>query len=364
MIYQIMIDRFNGGWTTPPKNGNAFLGGTLKGITEKLDYIQSLGASAVWLSPFLKTESYHGYHITNYEEVEPRFGTWDDLRELIEKAHAKGMKVIADYVPNHCHVNHPFFQEAAHNTTSQYRKWFYFKGDGPSDYKCFLFYDILPKFNLEYRPAAEYMLGIAEKMIRIGIDGLRVDHALGIPVPFLKELCERVHNINPQAFVFGEVWPFGVPRKYFNTLRFKSTLHKLFYYIFGIGQESIQLDYENVLDGILDFEFRNIMLDEIKSGKGAANNPSLKKRLNKHFAKYRNGKLVPVLFLDNHDTDRILFDCNHNKDILKDAIEIMKEHKMPYVIYYGTECSMSNNSTIFNAEPYADLRVREAMEWK
>ena len=130
MIYHILIDRFDGGWKTPPQNANGFLGGTIKGVTRRLDYIQSLGASAIWLSPFLKTESYHGYHITDYEAVEPRFGTWEDLRTLIAEAHSRGMKVISDFVPNHCYETHPFFQDAEANPESPYRKWFFFKGKG------------------------------------------------------------------------------------------------------------------------------------------------------------------------------------------------------------------------------------------
>ncbi len=363
MIYHILIDRFDGGWKTPPQNANGFLGGTIKGVTRRLDYIQSLGASAIWLSPFLKTESYHGYHITDYEAVEPRFGTWEDLRTLIAEAHSRGMKVISDFVPNHCYESHPFFQDAAANPESPYRKWFFFKGKG-GGYKCFLSYTILPKFNLEYKPAAEYMYGIAENLIKLGIDGLRVDHALGVPMPFLKELRSRVHKINPQAFVVGEIWQYNIPRKYFNTLYFRNVFCRMFYNIFGIGQESVQLSYRGVLDGVLDFEFRNIMLEEIESGRGVDGNALLEKKLKRHFARYSKIGLVPMLFLDNHDTDRILFRCGQDRKLLEQALQTMKNCGMPYIIYYGTEKFMTNETTIESAEDYADLRVREAMAWE
>lgn len=363
MIYHILIDRFDGGWKTPPKNANGFLGGTINGITGRLDYIQSLGATAIWLSPFLKTESYHGYHITDYEEVEPKFGTWEDLHTLIAEVHNRGMKIIADFVPNHCYESHPFFTDAAACQKSPYRKWFFFKDKGKG-YKSFLSYSILPKFNLKYKPAAEYMYGIAEKLIKMGIDGLRVDHALGVPMSFLKELRNRVHNINPEAVVIGEVWQCNITREFFNILYFRNIFYRIYYYIFGIKQESLQLSYKNILDSILDFEFRNIMLNEIESGGGIEGNRILEKKLKKHFARYSKSGLVPMLFLDNHDTDRILFKCGQDKNLLEQALQTMKNCGKPYIIYYGTEKFMANKTTIMNAEPYADLRVREAMVWE
>ena len=75
IIYHILIDRFNGfksswGWDEP-----VFLGGNIKGITEKIPYIKDLGFNTIWISPFYKTNTYHGYHITDFYQVEPRFGT-------------------------------------------------------------------------------------------------------------------------------------------------------------------------------------------------------------------------------------------------------------------------------------------------
>jgi glycosidase len=81
-----------------------------------------------------------------------------------------------------------------------------------------------------------------------------------------------------------------------------------------------------------------------------------------HFAKYpKDFKLV--LFLDNHDTDRFLFDCHDDATILHDAIEFTKSLQRPFSFLYGTEQLMTNHPTIVNAEPYADLRVRNCMDW-
>lgn len=127
IIYQILIDRFAGfnsvnNWDKPQ-----FLGGNIKGITEKLPYLKELGINTIWISPFYKCSEYHGYHITDFFEVEPRFGSMKDLQELIESSHKINIKIIADFVANHCSNIHPFFIDAQNNKNSKYRNWFYFK---------------------------------------------------------------------------------------------------------------------------------------------------------------------------------------------------------------------------------------------
>lgn len=363
MIYQILIDRFNGGWTTPPENRNTFLGGTLNGITEKLDYIKSLGATHIWLSPFFKTDAYHGYHTTNYEEIDPHFGTWDDLKNLINAAHDKGIRIIADFVPNHCHAKHPFFQDAIKNpATSPYRNWFHFRNNHSEEFKCFYGYSELPKFNLENQATADYFIGIGERLSQKGIDGFRIDHAVGLPMAFLQRFRDRMHELNPDTLVFGEVWASNMPRKFFKDVYFRSFRKKCYYWLIGVPQEQIQLDYYDVLDGVLDFEFQGIVVDELKFGKRIKENAHLTKKLAKHFDCY-SSSFQPILFLENHDTDRFLFYCNGNDSLLDEAIDVMKETKWQYVVYYGMERKMWNKKTIINAEPYADLRVREPMGW-
>ena len=126
IVYQIFIDRFtapdNCDWNKPD-----FMGGTIKGIIGKLPYIQELGINTIWISPFYKTSAYHGYHITDFYSVDSHFGTVDDIKELIKKCHDKGIKFIADFVPNHCSNEHPFFIEAQKNKNSDYHEWFYWK---------------------------------------------------------------------------------------------------------------------------------------------------------------------------------------------------------------------------------------------
>jgi len=364
MIYQVLIDRFRGNWSIPPKNVNDFLGGTLKGIEDKLDYIKDLGTTVIWLSPFFKTEAYHGYHISDYEQVDPHFGTLDDLLSLIDAAHRKGMRIMADFVPNHCHSSHPFFQDAILNPSgSKYRSWFHFFNNESSDCLCFYGYPELPKLNLENPETAAYFIGLGTRLSEMGIDAFRIDHAVGIPLAFLKAFRDAVHGVNPESLVIGEAWACNMPRRFFKALYFRSFWKKAAYWLFGIKQEAIQLDYSGVLDGVLDFEFRGLLLDEIQAGNRVLDNRALIRRLDRHFSRYPSPNYIPVPFLDNHDTDRFLFDCQGDKELLSEALRLMQERAQEYVVYYGTEQDMMNTTTIVNAEPYADLRVREPMNW-
>lgn len=107
--------------------------GDIKGITEHLDYIESLGATAVLLSPIHPCMSYHGYGVSDYYAVRPEFGTEDDLKSFIEAAHQRGVKVYLDYVLNHCGTDNSWFIDAKSGETSPYRQWFAFSSDPQSD---------------------------------------------------------------------------------------------------------------------------------------------------------------------------------------------------------------------------------------
>ena len=116
------------------------------------------------------------------------------------------------------------------------------------------------------------------------------------------------------------------------------------------------------LDGVLDFAYRDILLEEVHAGRGIKGNTTLKRKVEEHFAKYPTDFKL-ILFLDNHDTDRFLFDCHDDVKLLQEALEFTKELSRPFSFLYGTEQQMTNNPSIFNAEPYADLRVRNCMDW-
>jgi glycosidase len=144
VIYHVFLDRFavHSSNIAIDEDTPQFCGGSIRGVIEKLDYIRDLGAKALYLTPFNKCSAYHGYHITDFLEVDERFGTLSDLNELITLCHSFGMLFIMDFVPNHVSSKHPFFLDAENNPESKYRNWFYFT-NWPKQKVCFLGLEML-----------------------------------------------------------------------------------------------------------------------------------------------------------------------------------------------------------------------------
>ena len=364
-IYHLLIDRFNGNWQVPPKSVNEFLGGNLQGVIDKLDYIKDLGFNAIMLSPIYPSANYHGYHTLNFDEIDPHFGTWEIYQQLLDEAHAKGMKIICDFVPNHCWYEAPMFQEALLKNGGKHRDWFFFENKDSDAFVSFLGFGDLPKFNLTNPEVVSLMIEKAQQLARMGVDAFRIDHALGQPHEFLQSLREHLETINSDIVVFGEVWAFGIGPQLASQLYFKTENRRqefLEQETKPFSQDQLQADYVGTLDGVLDFAYRNILLEEIGAGRGIKGNATLKQKIQDHFALYpEDFKLV--LFLDNHDTDRFMFDCHDDVNLLQEAIDLTMELHRPFSFLYGTEQLMTITKTIFNAEPYADLRVRNCMDW-
>lgn len=123
--YQVLVYSF--------ADGNGDAKGDLTGLTERLDYLDEMGVSAVWLSPIHPSSSYHGYDVLDYEAVNPTFGTDADLQAFIDAAHARGIRVYLDYVLNHTGKEHPWFRDAISSEQSPYRDYYVFSKDPQGD---------------------------------------------------------------------------------------------------------------------------------------------------------------------------------------------------------------------------------------
>lgn len=110
--------------------------GDLRGIIQKLDYIESLGATAIWLSPIHPADSYHGYDVVDYTAVNPDYGTMADFEALVAAAHERGIKIYLDYVLNHTGKSHPWFKAACASEDNEYRGYYIFSRDPQSDVKA------------------------------------------------------------------------------------------------------------------------------------------------------------------------------------------------------------------------------------
>ena len=108
-----------------------------KGMTGKLDYIQSLGVKGIWLTPFLKSPMVdNGYDISSYEEIKETYGTLDDFKIFVTEAHKRGIKVIMDMVVNHTSTEHMWFQESLKSKDNPYRDYYIWK-DEPNNWESF-----------------------------------------------------------------------------------------------------------------------------------------------------------------------------------------------------------------------------------
>ena len=192
--YQIYPRSFN------DTNGDGI--GDLRGIIEKLDYLEDLGIDLIWICPFYKSPmDDNGYDVSDYYDIDPMFGSMDDCKELIEKAHNKGIRIIADLVLNHTSDEHPWFIEAKSSLDNKYRDFYIWKqgkevegkeveptnwasffggsawrkDENTDEYFMKIFSDKMPDLNWENSELRNEMYKMANWWLDLGIDGFRVD---------------------------------------------------------------------------------------------------------------------------------------------------------------------------------------------
>jgi glycosidase len=221
--YQIFPDRFLNletpetpnelkAWGDTPDFVN-FFGGTLKGITQNIDYISDMGFEFIYLNPIVYSKSNHRYNSIDYLKIDPILGTEKDLDELIQKIHDCGMKLILDITLNHCSTEFFAFKDVVKNEEkSKYVDWFEIKqfplySDGQCHYSCWHGYEELPQFNLLNPETNDYFMEVANYWTeRFAIDGWRLDVCTEMPEVFVKNFIETTRNINPDAIVIAESW--------------------------------------------------------------------------------------------------------------------------------------------------------------
>ena len=163
--------------------------GDLRGVTQRLDYLEDLGVGGIWLMPIYPSPSYHGYDVTDYRAVNPEYGDLDDLVQLIEEAHARGIRVILDFVPNHTSDRHPWFRAASAGDPA-YRDYYVWSDDPPDwsgtlggsawheagdSHYLGLFSPSMPDLNHRNDAVVEEVFGAAAYWLGLGVDGFRVD---------------------------------------------------------------------------------------------------------------------------------------------------------------------------------------------
>lgn len=195
--------------------------GDLNGVTEKLDYISELGMNGIWLMPIMPSPSYHKYDVTDYYGVDEQYGSLDDMKALLEKAHERGIRVIIDLPVNHTSSEHPWFVSASADENSPYRDYYVWSDTAKTGYThCSAgyyesrFVSTMPDLNLDNEAVRDEIAEIMRFWLEdVGVDGFRLDavtsYYTGAPeknIEFISWLGETAREYAPDCFIVGEAW--------------------------------------------------------------------------------------------------------------------------------------------------------------
>ncbi|WP_167958923.1 glycoside hydrolase family 13 protein [Anaerosporobacter faecicola] len=332
IMYQIFPDRFCNGntkndpqgvkqWGEPVKGNHDFFGGDLKGITNNLDYLKDLGVTIIYTTPIFQSSSNHKYNTKDYYEIDPQFGTKEELRELINEAHKRGIRFILDGVFNHSGDDFFAFQDVMQKgENSQYKDWYYIESFPINQQKLnyVTFYDRygnMPKLNMSNPETVAYFLDVASYWLReFHVDGFRLDVCDEIDHYFLKKFYQRVKQVNPEAIVVGEIMHMGTS--------------------FCRGDE---------LDATMNYPFREAVLEFFAIRCMSAEDFIEALAIRKHSLRKDIHKQMLNL-LDSHDTARFVTDASGKKNRLQLATVFQYTYLgIPY-IYYGDEVGLEGGN--------------------
>lgn len=316
LIYFIVTDRFKVATDSillpdvNPDDPLAYHGGNLKGITESLAYIKSLGATAIWITPVQENgpKGYHGYWIHDFWNLDPHLGTLEDLKDLVEGAHALEMKVLLDYVVNHTGYDSPWLSDPQKATWFNPKRNIVNWTDTKQLETGWLFG--LPDLNLEAPEVEQFFIDNALWWIReTGIDGMRLDTVKHVPKSFWNNWTQAIKAEFPDFYFLGEVWSEHV-----------SVLER--YLDVGI-------------DGMTNYPLYEGFMESLMSGQ-AAYLEKATLRDQKFSASQLSG-----IFVDNHDNERLISrDPVYGLEKLRIGLVWAYTYPAIPILYYGTEVGL------------------------
>jgi neopullulanase len=350
VFYQIFPDRFATSasvpkpanlepWDSPP-TVHGFKGGDLLGVKERLDYLQDLGITAIYLCPVFKSTANHRYHTYDYFQVDPILGGNAALSSLVEAAHGRGMKVILDGVFNHASRGFFQFNHLLENgAASPYTDWFtvhswplrpYTTGEQGPGYACWWNLPELPEFNTKSAAVREFLWGVGEYWLQQGIDGWRLDVPNEIDDDeFWREFRRRVKVINPDAYIVGEIW--GDARRWLQGDQFDAVMNYLF--------TRVCLGFLAAGGSGLDTSvFANTGLWPVET----LNAENFRASVDTVLGLYPWESTTSQLnLLDSHDTPRFLTIARNDETSLRLATLFQMTFPGSPCIYYGDEIGMT-----------------------
>ncbi|VAV97496.1 Neopullulanase [hydrothermal vent metagenome] len=360
-IYLITPDRFangNAGNDTVAgledkldrKNIGGRHGGDIQGISDHLDYISDMGFTSVWLNPVLEnaqpTYSYHGYATTDFYKVDPRFGTNEEFRAMIEKARSKGIGFIMDMIANHSGSEHWWMKDMPSddwiNYTAEYRAGKYVNTShrrtllrdpysSDSDKKLFSdgwFVETMPDLNQKNPLMAKYLIQNAVWWIEYsGLTGIRMDTYPYSDMNFMSDWTGRIMNEYPDFNIVGEEWSINPS--------------VVSYWQRGKVNRN---GYVSHLPSLMDFPLNLILAKSLNDKEEWSRGLIEIYKMLANDADYPDPANL-VIFPDNHDMSRIFTQLNEDEDLYRMAIAFNLTMRGIPQIYYGTEILMSNPGT-------------------
>lgn len=345
--YQIFPERFcNGDASINPegtlpwrKSGSVtnteFFGGDLAGIIQRLDYVKELGVSGLYLTPINEAPSSHKYDTTDYQKIDPHFGSEETMKTLVKEAHNRGIRVMLDGVFNHAGRDFAPWQDVRKKgPESEYWDWFMvnewpFREEGgcarEKQYYTFAFYDSMPKLNTNNPKLREYLYEVCENWVKeYDVDGIRLDVANEISHVFCKELRIRLKALKPDIYILGEIWHDAMP-----WLR---------------GDE-----FDAVMNYPLGASIKDFWIDKSQT------NEDFEYTINRCYTGYMQ-QTNDVLFnlLDSHDTKRLRSDVKNLDEYFQQLAVLFTMPGSP-CIFYGTEIAMEGSY---------DPDCRRCMPWE
>jgi len=197
VIYEVYVRTFAGqhGDETP-----------FEAVIDRLDYIESLGIDAIWLTPVLQNDhAPHGYNITDFFSVADDLGSREDYERLVHEAHDRGMKVLFDLVCNHSARTHPFFEEAVSDPDSEYRDWYDWRTD--TEPETYFDWEHIANFNFDNLEVRRHLLDAVDEWAPL-VDGFRCDMAWAVPNSFWKEIHDRLKEQDSEFLLLDETIPY------------------------------------------------------------------------------------------------------------------------------------------------------------
>ncbi len=338
VFYQIFPDRFRNAdpandppgsqaWGSPPTREH-FQGGDLAGVLQGLEYLEDLGITAVYLTPIFAAGTNHRYDTHDYLQVDPALGDEGLLKELVQEAHGRGIRVILDGVFNHCGDGHWAFRDVMEKgSRSIHADWFLTTGhpirqDVPN-YRTCGGTSYLPKLNTSSPMAREHLLRVAAHWIEVAdIDGWRLDVPWKVPMDFWEEFRRVVKDVKPDAYLVGEIWRDATP-------------------------------WLEVFDGVMNYRLRDAILDfSVRDHMDAEDFAYETKSL-----LGRHGEASPWMLnlVGSHDTARLLTLAGGDGRRVQVALAALFTLPGVPMIYYGDEIGLEGGE---------DPDCRRAMNWE